>query len=166
MRYMNWSLFFACAFLKTLGTCLVFTAASTVGNTVLGESELVLVRDGQTDYTIIVWSDAHSAELNAAKILQSHLQEMSGASFPIRSEAAAGQRIILQISQAAGDVLDGVPNRKLATEELLLESVGDTLVLTGGGPRGVIYAVYKFLELKLGCRWYSLGYGKNPDVLP
>jgi len=41
--------------------------------------------------------------------------------------------------------------------------VGRHLVLTGGRPRGTLYAVYEFLDGELGCRWYT-SEGVTPAV--
>jgi len=37
----------------------------------------------------------------------------------------------------------------------VLRTVGDTLYLAGGRPRGTLYAVYTFLEDVVGCRWWT-----------
>ena len=35
----------------------------------------------------------------------------------------------------------------------MIRTVGDNLILTGGRPRGTLYAVYEFLERPVGCHW-------------
>lgn len=44
---------------------------------------------------------------------------------------------------------------KLADEEIFIRRQGDTIILTGGGKRGTLYAVYFFLERYLGCRFFT-----------
>lgn len=44
---------------------------------------------------------------------------------------------------------------KLADEEILIRRQGDAIILIGGGKRGVVYAVYIFLERYLGCRFFT-----------
>ena len=43
----------------------------------------------------------------------------------------------------------------LGDDETLIKREGDALVLTGGGKRGPLYAVYAFLERYLGCRFFT-----------
>ncbi|MFA9478861.1 DUF4838 domain-containing protein [Phycisphaerales bacterium AB-hyl4] len=104
---------------------------------------------------IIVADDASEAELTAANELASHLGGMVGVEFPVVPEAA----------HPAEEPGIHVGSTRLATEKGLLEglneeawrirTVGPDLVLTGGGPRGVLYAVYHLLEDDLGVRWWT-----------
>lgn len=48
-----------------------------------------------------------------------------------------------------------VVDSKLSTEEWKIESVGDGVRLSGGSPRGVLYAVYHYLEECCGVRWWT-----------
>jgi len=124
--------------------------------------ELALVEEGKSAYTIAISSVPDPAEEYAAEELQALLKRISGAELPISTEPVAGPKILVRISQGEGDVLEGVPARKLGEEELLMQTVGEDLVLAGGGPRGVLYAVYRFLDEKLGCRWYAPANGPSP----
>ena len=51
---------------------------------------------------------------------------------------------------------------KLGEEEWVIRSVGEDLVLTGGRPRGTLYAVYEFLERQVGCHWLD----KDTEIIP
>jgi len=44
---------------------------------------------------------------------------------------------------------------KFDSEEWLIKSFNNNLVLAGGYPSGTIYAVYKFIEEELGVRWWN-----------
>jgi hypothetical protein len=130
---------------------------------------LRLAAEGRTDYAIVIAADALPAERKAAEELQSFLGQISGAEFLVREEGSwDGPAIHVRISRRAGDVLAGMPKTALDDEEVLWRSQGRDLVLAGGGPRGVLYAVYLFLEDRLGCRWYGMAYGSNPscEVIP
>ena len=48
---------------------------------------------------------------------------------------------------------NGIDCEKLGEEEWVIRTVGDDLILTGGRPRGTMYAVYEFLEDYVGCHW-------------
>jgi hypothetical protein len=59
-----------------------------------------------------------------------------------------------------------VARLSLGREAYHLETRGGSLYLLGGGPRGVIYAVYDLLD-SLGCRWFTpeiSHYPKRPDL--
>ena len=134
-----------------------------------GAGTLQLARAGGTDYAIVVAADALPAERKAAEELQSHLARISGAEFPLQDERSwNGPAIHVRISRRAGDLLEGVPETTLDEEEVLWQTLHRDLILAGGGPRGVLYAVHLFLEEQLGCRWYGIAYGSNPEcsVIP
>lgn len=44
---------------------------------------------------------------------------------------------------------------KMQQDEWKMQSVNDTLLLTGGGKRGALYAVYHFLEDVIGIHWWN-----------
>lgn len=54
----------------------------------------------------------------------------------------------------------------LRPEEILVWKQGQTVVLTGGGPRGPLYAVYYFLEKYLGVRFFTSDVESVPDRVP
>ena len=111
-----------------------------------GAGTLQLARAGGTDYAIVVAADALPAERKAAEELQSHLARISGAEFPLQDERSwNGPAIHVRISRRAGDLLEGVPETTLDEEEVLWQTLHRDLILAGGGPRGVLYAVHLFL---------------------
>jgi len=50
----------------------------------------------------------------------------------------------------------------LGEEEWVIRTIGNDLLLTGGRPRGTMYAVYEFLEDHVGCHWLD----RKTDVIP
>ena len=117
------------------------------------EKTLTLASGGATDYRIVVAAGAAPAEQTAADTLADYLRRITGASFPVVTDAApaAGKELIV-----------GVTNRETAFDRsgwdddaVRLLTRGDALFLTGGSPRGALYAVYTFLEDWLGCRWFT-----------
>ena len=113
---------------------------------------LSLTRNGASDYTIAVAASAPAPEQRAARELQRFLEEMSGARLPIAAECASKRCIQLGSSFAP---------RTFGPEEYLLKTAGETLMVTGGRPRGTLYGVYTLLD-KLGCRWYTTGVSRIP----
>jgi len=119
-------------------------------------SALVLAEDGRTDYVIGLTTNSLPAEETAARELAEHLKLVTGADFRIVPEAEAGARAIIvgpgtKLKAACPDV-DLEP---LGQDGMVMKTVGDTLYLAGGRPRGTLYAVYTFLEDIVGVRWWS-----------
>ena len=119
---------------------------------------LDLVSKGKTDYVITVPSASAEPVLTAAKELQSHLKQVTGAELPIvaDSEVPADARLIVvgpckQLEQLMPQLdLDSLGN-----DGIVMKTVGNNLILAGQGTRGTLYAVYTFLEDVVGCRWWT-----------
>ena len=139
-------------------TTIAFLIPSTFGKS------LTLAKAGQTEYRIVVATNAVEPELHAATELASFLKQITGATFAIVREDEAGSGPLIFVGSSvrlkalAPDLeLDG-----LGSEGLLIETRAPHLILTGGRPRGTLYAVYTFLEDHLGCRWYSSKVSRIP----
>ena len=105
---------------------------------------ITLIEGGASDYGIVIAVGADPAEMMAANKLQDFLKEISGVALPIGDDDGGfAKRISIGMDEALGP------------EGFHIEAVGDDIVIAGGGPRGVLYAVYDFLEKFLGCRWLN-----------
>jgi len=100
---------------------------------------ITLIGGGASDYGIL--RGGSPAEITAADKLQGFLKEISGVELPIGG--APAKKITIGIDGA------------LAPEGFTIRTRGADIAITGGGPRGVLYGVYDFLEKFLGCRWYN-----------
>ncbi len=117
-----------------------------------------LIKDGKTDYVIVIAADCAPAEQTAANELQEYLAAMSGATLPIVKDSEA---------KAAHEIVIGETNRaETATYEkedsLRVKLEGDALYICGGSPRGTLYGVYQFLE-HLGCRFFAVDTETVPE---
>jgi len=143
--------FAALALLLTLYSC-------PFGQTgAAGQLEQLLIADnGEALVTIVRGADPTRPEQVAAEELTSYLSKVTGAAFQTVDEGgvAAGQPAIY-IGWTASAKSRGIDAERLGEEESILRSVPGGLILTGGRPRGTLYAVYTFLEDLLGCRWYT-----------
>ncbi|MDH7481262.1 MAG: DUF4838 domain-containing protein [Armatimonadota bacterium] len=122
--------------------------------------ELILARNSQTDYSIVVprGLSASAPEMTAARELQKYLGQVTGAYFSIVSEQAAkanGGKILIGQSRTVRRLLVGVDWDALGHDGIIIRTVGDSLLLAGGKPRGTLYAVYTFLEDIVGVRWWT-----------
>jgi len=137
-----------CLPLSYLTTCL---AAAGVG-------ALTLAKDGASTYALVVSATASAPEQTAARELQENLVQVTGATLPIRTEAEVADdapQILIGASARAKRLLPAVDPAKLGADGIVVETVGDKLILTGQPPRGTLYAVFSFLEDGVGCRWWT-----------
>lgn len=118
-----------------------------------GSTGIEVARDGRTEYVIVQNTNATQAEMLAAKELSSFLGKVTGANFAVVSEATRPlppQALYVGWTDFAGRHAD---LSKLGQEDWIIKTKGRNLILTGGRPRGTLYAVYEFLEQELGCHW-------------
>lgn len=103
---------------------------------------------------IVVPAGASPTVSEAARELSAYLEKMSGAKLPVlvEDQTTLGMRIEVGLTQTASK---SVPEGFAGDEERVWIDVrADGANLCGGGDRGTLYAVYRFLE-KLGCRWLA-----------
>lgn len=111
---------------------------------------LRLAEEGRSFLGILPPENATDMELLAVRELQMYLKKSTGADFMIGPGTEGN--IILRRSPA------------LAPEESFVSVAGGDLILEGGDERGVLYAVYCFLENQLGIRWFTAyGHEKVPS---
>ncbi len=145
-----------------------------------------LTRLGRPAATIVVAAQPTDAAAFAAQELQQHVEKITGAVLPIKSDAekVAGPRILVGAGAAAAKL--GVEPSGLKDQEYWIRFVGDSLLLLGrdaparthvvaaprwatfsqndrlpppawNQPQATSYAVHDFLERCCGVRWYGPG---------
>jgi hypothetical protein len=107
---------------------------------------LTLASGGRAHYTIVVSPDAAPAERLAASELARYLGRITGATFPVAAGAGRARPIVLR---AAAPTTASARTRRTRSPVR-----GDSLLLTGGSPRAVLYAAYDLLA-RLGCEWLA-----------
>ena len=117
-----------------------------------------LAKDGKSDYVIVIADKAGNPVKHAAKELQTHLKLVTGAELQIvtNSEAKSDSpQILVGVFPRARQLAGNVNWDSLEHDGIVIKTVGDTLILAGGKPRGTIYAVNTFLEDHVGVRWWT-----------
>ena len=126
--------------------------------TSLGTRTIVLGTTALTaaNTAIILPTNPTPSEEHAAKELALFLNQITGQLFPIVSESVAKPEhaIIVGRNAKLNDYGFTVDYKHLGLEGIHIESKGGHLLLAGG-QRGVLYAVYTFLEEQLGCHWFT-----------
>ena len=121
------------------------------------KASLEIVKDGESNYMIVLGRDASPSEIHAASELQRFLFEISGCRLRIATEdePTAGKMILVGVSERLKGLGQSLELSSLGDEGFVMRTVGPHLVLAGGRLRGTLYAVYTFLEERLGSRWYT-----------
>ena len=147
----------------TNGLLLTWLYAGFWTSPALSSDNLTIARDGKTQYVVVRAEQATDLEKLAARELTNFLSRVTGASFPVVTESAlSGNAPGVYVGWTGYMAANGIEGAKLGEEEWIIRSVGDTLILTGGRPRGTLYAVYEFLENQVGCHWLD----RNTEVIP
>ena len=120
-------------------------------------NELWLARDGHAAAQIVLPAAATAVERTAAQELQQHLEQVTGATFPVVSEATpkSGPRLLVGNTEAARRLAPDFDPAAAEEDSILLKTAGDDLVLAGHPQRGALYAVYTYLEDTVGVRWWT-----------
>ncbi len=100
-----------------------------------------LADNGRTNWSIVP-ADADATVQFAARELADYLRCVTGAEFAV-TDTPTGPAIRLQVKAMASE--DGFTGAGGA----------DGIELTGASPRGVLFAVYDWLEKAAGVRWYT-----------
>jgi hypothetical protein len=127
---------------------------------VLPAQAITLVRQGRSNYTIVVAAQASLSVQRASRELQRFIEEMSGARLPVVTDdqPAHGDLVLLGDSAALRKLKIQVPS---GPESFVIQTIGNTLVIAGGRQRGTMYGVYTFLD-ELGCRWFTRDVSRIP----
>ncbi len=120
-----------------LAGLVVFQAAIVAAE----EKSLTLAKAGKTSFVVVTATEPAIEEQTAATWLSETLEQVTGAKFPVRAADKDGAKP--HEIRVRFDVT-------MKPEEWRIQTVGESLMLTGGKPRGAIYAVCEFLETHVG----------------
>jgi hypothetical protein len=119
---------------------------------------LTLSEDGKALYSIVLPDHPTAVESTAAKELKMYLDEITGAAFAIVNESEADNaapQLVVGNSSRAKALLPGADAGELSYDGIVIETVGDNIILAGHPVRGTLYAVNTFLEDAAGVRWWT-----------
>jgi len=119
---------------------------------------ITLAERGRAKMPILLQAGATTTEQHAAEELRIHLQQITGASFEIREadpKTLPPAAIIIGQGEVTKQLLPDIDWNTLGSEQVLMRTQGRYLLLTGGRPRGTLYAVYRFLHTYCSVRWWT-----------
>jgi hypothetical protein len=134
-------------------------------NTADATDLLGLSREGKTAYSIIIGKEADKAEIYAAEELQHFLHGITGAEFPIRSDAVKPSVFEIVLGRSNRVRLEDIPSglRPETLEGFVVFRDGPTVYILGNCPRATVYGIYDFLEMDLGVRFLAPGVYYIPE---
>lgn len=123
-------------------------------------TEFVLADNGTTDYKIVIEEDATFFEEFAAKELQFFFEDATGAKLPIvyEDEVSYSETAkVLSIGDTTFQQASGVTAEysELGDSGNKVVTKGNSMILTGAGKRGSLYAVYDFLKYTFNYEFYE-----------
>ncbi|MFP4056620.1 MAG: DUF4838 domain-containing protein [Candidatus Brocadiia bacterium] len=108
-------------------------------------------------HAIVVPEEPTPQETFAAQDLNVHIEKLTGSALPLLPEGQLGDRVPIAVGRCSATLEKlGVDAdfEGLGQEGIHIETRGPALALAGNR-RGVLYAVYTFLETYCGCRWFT-----------
>ena len=122
---------------------------------------LTLFGEGVSPCPIVLPEGASAVQTTAAEELALFLGQATGAEFPIIGESAADQRgvnLVIGPGELSKNLLASAgaePEETIDQDGIIIQTSGNSIVLSGHPQRGPLYAVYTFLEDYIGIRWWT-----------
>lgn len=126
----------------------------------------VVVRDGHSDYCIVI-PDKPGPEIKyAAAELQGLVAKSTGARLPIVKESENSTAPAFLLGPCCRSVQAGLIDQaaKLPEDGVLIKTLGRDIALLGQNGRGNLYSVYVFLEKYLGVRFLAIDCTIVPEI--
>ena len=137
---------------------------SLFGLVLSAEAQLTLARNGKSFFQIIIQPGATITEKYAGEELAFYLEKITDAKFEIE-EILPGEvperGIIIGYGELTErifpEVVDYLKEQSspFGGEQIIIRTKKNYLLIAGGRPRGTLYAVYRFLSIQLGVRWWT-----------
>ncbi|MBP5621641.1 MAG: DUF4838 domain-containing protein, partial [Thermoguttaceae bacterium] len=146
----------------------LFLIAVTNANSVYC-ADLQLAVNGASDYIIVLPTEATAVQKTAANELQSFFKQVTDAAIPIVTESDVkwnkdSKAFVIGPGKLSQQALGDVDESSIGYDGVIIKSVGNSVVLSGAPKRGPLYAVYEFLETKLGCKWWTSTESTIPHI--
>lgn len=105
----------------------------------------------EASYSIKLPEKATIQEKTAAAELENYLKKA------VKNDVFvnADNMVIFQVGNTEFAKANKIDPEKMQNEEWLIRTVGNNVILCGGGSRGTLYAVYHFLEDIVGVHWWN-----------
>jgi hypothetical protein len=142
-------------------------AAGEVMAEVRAGPSVTLLAAGKTSHVIVLQPGASASEVQAAEELRSHFKLCTGIELEVEADVASPLEMpMIVLGQGpVADALGVSPTaEELGEQGFRLRTVGQNIVIAGTREVGTLYGVHRFLEERLGVRWYAPGVTKTPET--
>jgi hypothetical protein len=150
---------------KSFLTGIVFFAVA------MAHAELNIVKDGESEYSIVVAPKPLQITMQAAKDFQTYLEKTTGVKIPILKTGTTGEKPCVVIGDCAAARTAGINAANLPPEGFVIKTIGKNLFIVGrdtagsgnsdhwktAPQSGTWYGVARFLEDFLDVRWFFRG---------
>lgn len=116
---------------------------------------LEIVRDGKSDYVIVIPQSPTMIEQRAAKELNEYLRRMTGVMLPVVEDNTAPANHEISIGNTNRTIPLAISLDKLKQDGFYIKADAPKLFIMGGNSYGTLYGVYELLEKYWGCRIYT-----------
>lgn len=133
---------------------LIVLMLGAIHNYSFAQKSNFLIRDGKSDYVIMISEQASAAEIRAAELLGNYLEKMTNCELPlIYSDATvSGNHVVIRQNE-----------KFMSGDEFAVSVNGENVLIEGGTNKGCIYGVCEWLE-QLGVHYYSPDYVVIPET--
>ncbi|MEO5804000.1 MAG: DUF4838 domain-containing protein [Verrucomicrobiota bacterium] len=120
-------------------------------------ADLTIAQNGKARCVILRQAGATAPEIKAVEELARLLEQITGAKFEVQDAGTKipERAIIVGRGMAAEFLFPEISFDTLEPDEIVMRVKGNKLLLSGGRPRGTIYAVYRFLQKQCDVRWWA-----------
>lgn len=133
--------------------CVIFSWFMSVSFTFSGT--LQLANSKRSSYYILIPEQATAYELKGAQIFQNYFQQVTDVLLPISDIKIAAKSNYVSIGQTSQ--AHSMPLMHKHQEAFSIHIRDRNIYLQGGINKGVLYAVYQFIEDYMGCRKWTAG---------
>ncbi len=140
--------------MKLLFAVLIVVTSSSLK---LSAQDLLLAKDDKTNYQIVT-SAATAKDVYNAEFLAGFLKAKTEAEFSVVTPAGMSKKknsIFIGSSVPMRKHIGKFPYINLKSQDHVMKSVGNDIILYGKGFDADFYAIMDFLNIELGCRWYQ-----------
>jgi hypothetical protein len=138
------------------------SSSSTGGATETPFEPIEYASNGQdvSDYSIVISQSANKSIQYGATILQTRIEQATGATLPIVTDDTAEGDLEIILGNTTREESAQIDFDSLGEESFVVQTVEDDLVIAGND-RGLLYGVYAYLEA-MGFRFYTTDTEKIP----
>ena len=158
--------------ITTLFTCVACKQEEQQSSEVEAEKEVpmkYLIKNGASEYCVVLSRDASETEEFAAEELVSFVDEVTGVQFPVKRDTEALYGSEAKIISIGKNSLSRKAKITISADEVntdgfVFKSVGEMIFINGYCDRGTLYGVYEFIERYLGVKFLTYDTTYIPEM--